>query len=99
MPHNPVEYDAIAEQLFAPVYPVIANAIAERTKKREGRLLDAGCGGGHLAISVLREGAFDHLTLLDENAKALKLANARVHDELTGETCAPATLSTWKPRR
>lgn len=70
MPHNPVEYDAIAEQLFAPVYPVIAHAIAERTKKREGRLLDAGCGGGHLAISVLREGAFSHLTLLDENAKA-----------------------------
>ena len=94
MPHNPVEYDAIAEQLFAPVYPVIAHAIAERTKKREGRLLDAGCGGGHLAISVLREGAFSHLTLLDENAKALELADARVRDELAGEACAPATLST-----
>ena len=55
MPHNPVEYDAIAEELFAPVYPVIARAITERAKKREGRLLDVGCGGGHLAISVLRE--------------------------------------------
>ena len=94
MPHNPVEYDAIAEELFAPVYPVIARAITERAKKREGRLLDVGCGGGHLAISVLREGAFNHLTLLDENAKALELANARVRNELTGEACAPATLST-----
>ena len=94
MPHNPVEYDAIAEQLFAPVYPVIARAIAERTDKRAGRLLDAGCGGGHLAISVLREGAFGHLTLLDEDAKALELASARVRAELAGESCAPVTLST-----
>ncbi len=93
MPHNAEEYDAIAERLFAPIYPVIARAIAERTCKRAGRLLDAGCGGGHLAIAVLREGAFDRLTLLDENAEALEMARARVEAELSGEACAPASVS------
>ncbi len=93
MPHNAEEYDAIAERLFAPIYPVIARAIAERTGKRTGRVLDVGCGGGHLAIAVLREGRFDHLTLLDENAEALEMARARVESGLSGEACAPESLS------
>ena len=74
MSHNAEEYDAIAERLFAPIYPVIAAAVVERTGKRCGRMLDVGCGGGHLALAMLREGAFDHVTLLDENADALKMA-------------------------
>lgn len=93
MSHNAEEYDAIAERLFAPIYPVIAAAVVERTGKRCGRMLDVGCGGGHLALAVLREGAFDHVTLLDENADALKMAEDRIRGELTSENRTSTMLS------
>lgn len=93
MPHNAEEYDAVADSLFAPVYSVIAAAIVDRTGKRCGRLLDVGCGGGHLALAVLREGSFCHVTLLDENADALRMARVRVKGRLSGGGRASVTLS------
>lgn len=42
----------IADTIFAPVYPVIAGQILERTGIRSGRALDAGSGPGHLATAI-----------------------------------------------
>lgn len=77
MEHDPLRYDDIAEQLYAPVYPVIARAALARTGKRSGRVLDAGCGGGHLGFAVLDLGEFESLTLLDESLQALERALER----------------------
>ena len=79
MSHNAEEYDAIAERLFAPIYPVIAAAVVERTGKRCGRMLDVGCGGGYL--------------VLDENADALKMAEDRIRGEPTSENRTSTMLS------
>lgn len=43
-------YDEIAEKFFSPIYPVIAEAILEKTGVGSGRLLDLGCGGGASGI-------------------------------------------------
>ncbi|MEG0790127.1 MAG: methyltransferase domain-containing protein [Gordonibacter sp.] len=80
MGHNPLEYDGIAEQLYAPVYPIVARAIVERTGKRQGRVLDVGCGGGHLGFAVLKQGNFTSLSLFDENEQALDVAQRRAEE-------------------
>lgn len=97
MEHDPLRYDDIAEQLYAPIYPVIAQKIAERTGKRDGRVLDAGCGGGHLGFALLELAPFASVTLLDENEQALTVAArraearglaARVEAAYNGDVCA-----------
>lgn len=77
MEHDPHQYDDIAEQLYAPLYPVVAHAIVKRTGKTRGCVLDVGCGGGHLGFALLDEAPFDALSLLDENEQAIDLARKR----------------------
>ncbi len=42
----------IAEHIFAPIYPVIADHILKESKIREGICLDLGCGIASLGISI-----------------------------------------------
>ena len=46
------EYNEIAQEIFFPIYPVIANQILEMTGIDHGSCLDAGSGPGHLAIAL-----------------------------------------------
>ncbi|WP_139653531.1 class I SAM-dependent methyltransferase [Raoultibacter phocaeensis] len=71
------QYDEIAERFFAPIYPVIADAILERTHAREGRLLDLGCGSGHLGFALLEKGAYAHAVFADANLEALEITKRR----------------------
>jgi SAM-dependent methyltransferase len=48
------EYAVIANEVFAPIYPVIAGQILERCKVREGLCLDLGCGPANLAIALAK---------------------------------------------
>lgn len=56
---NPSGFDAIVREVFAPIYPVIAKQIVEKTTCHTGICLDAGCGTGALGR------AFAHLTQMD----------------------------------
>lgn len=47
-----VRFDRVAKTTFAPVYPVIARQIVERTGIREGKCVDVGSGPGSLAIAL-----------------------------------------------
>ena len=49
---NALEYDAIASGVFAPLYPVVAEAILERTGVVSGRMLDGDLPGSD-KISLL----------------------------------------------
>jgi ubiquinone/menaquinone biosynthesis C-methylase UbiE len=42
----------IAEHIFAPIYPVIANHIVTESGIKSGRCLDLGCGIASLGISI-----------------------------------------------
>lgn len=48
------EYAVIANEVFAPVYPVIAGQIVERCKVRDGLCMDLGCGPANLAIALAK---------------------------------------------
>lgn len=49
---NIEEFDRVAREVFAPIYPVIAEQIKQKTGITRGTCLDAGCGGGYLGIAL-----------------------------------------------
>ncbi|MDD2568776.1 MAG: class I SAM-dependent methyltransferase [Clostridia bacterium] len=52
MEMNVAEFDKVAKETFAPVYPVIAKQIKQKTKIMEGTCVDLGCGGGYLGLAL-----------------------------------------------
>ena len=69
-------FDHIAENIFSPIYPVIAADILDIAPQAGGIMIDIGCGGGHLGMALMErtehKGYF-----VDINQAALKLAKAR----------------------
>jgi ubiquinone/menaquinone biosynthesis C-methylase UbiE len=45
-------FDKITREVFAPVYPVIAEQIKHKAGITSGTCLDIGCGGGYLGIAM-----------------------------------------------
>jgi len=72
------EYDFIhiADGVFAPIYDVIAQDIILQTGSKSGKLLDIGCGGGHLGRAVIKLTAHN-CCFLDINKTAILLAKER----------------------
>ena len=66
-------FDFIAEYIFYPIYPVIAQDILERTGIRQGCMVDIGCGGGHLGMALLEQSRLTGI-FVDVNDAALDLA-------------------------
>ena len=71
-----LDYDSIASEVFAPLYPVVAEAILKRTGILSGRMLDIGCGGGHLGYAVMEKTEFEGW-LLDISPDAVALCRRR----------------------
>lgn len=65
MEEKEMSYDEIAEQIYYPVFPELADLILEKTKIKEGKLLDVGCGGGHVGFAVMDKGNFESCTFVD----------------------------------
>lgn len=76
MDQQGMSYDRIAEEIFAPIYPRIAQDLLEATGVRAGRMVDIGCGGGHLGFAVMEQAPFEGL-FLDIRGEALTSARAR----------------------
>ena len=83
---NALEYDAIASGVFAPLYPVVAEAILERTGVLSGRMLDVGCGGGHLGFAVMERAPFEGW-LVDVSPDAVELCRERSLGRGLGDRC------------
>ncbi|NLN07619.1 MAG: methyltransferase domain-containing protein [Firmicutes bacterium] len=66
-------YDRTAREVFAPIYPVIAAQIKEKTKITSGICLDVGAGTGYLGIALAQ---ITDLTvyLLDYSREMLAIA-------------------------
>ena len=76
------EYAKIANQVFAPIYPVIARQIMDRCKIGKGLCIDVGTGPANLAIALakitdLKTFAMDHswhiFSMAKENIEAASL--------------------------
>ena len=67
----------IADTIFSPIYPVIAEQIIKNTGICEGKALDAGCGPGHLSMAL---SAASRLTInaLDISPEMIQICSDRV---------------------
>ncbi|MDR1030623.1 MAG: class I SAM-dependent methyltransferase [Treponema sp.] len=83
MAEKALEFDRVAESVFAPIYPVIASRLLDLTGVRQGQCLDIGCGGGHLGLAVA-EDFTGTVILLDVNPYALALAARRIPQKAEG---------------
>lgn len=73
------EFDYIAENIFFPIYAVIADDIIKNTGITEGRMLDIGCGGGHLGLTMLQKTDLTGV-LIDINKFAIEKSIARAKE-------------------
>lgn len=77
---NPQSFDRIVREVFAPIYPTIAEQIKERTKITSGKCLDAGCGTGALGRAMARISDLEIL-FFDQSDEMLNLARGYADDE------------------
>ena len=73
------DFDQIAEEVFFPIYDIIAEDIIRSTGRISGRLLDIGCGGGHLGLSLLKKTAYRG-TFVDISKEAIEIAEEAFED-------------------
>ena len=73
------EFDEIAQNVFLPIYPLIADQIKIETKIDKGVCLDIGCGGGHLGFALMKITNID-VIFLDNNSDALDITKKRSKD-------------------
>ncbi|NLM51887.1 MAG: methyltransferase domain-containing protein [Firmicutes bacterium] len=70
-------YEKTVKEVFAPVYPVIAKQILDRTKMKSGICLDVGAGTGHLGIELTKISDFNTY-LLDCSQDMLLIAEQNI---------------------
>ena len=77
---NYKDFDEIVRNVFAPIYPVIAKQIVERTNIKEGICIDLGTGTGALARAIAK---ITNLKVyaLDISKDMLKLTEKYIKEE------------------
>lgn len=76
-----IEFDLIAKKVFAPIYPIVAGQIFDRTGVLEGNALDIGTGGGYLGIEVAKASNL-RVTLLDNVEEQIGICNKNIAKEI-----------------
>ncbi|MGA7828778.1 MAG: class I SAM-dependent methyltransferase [Geobacteraceae bacterium] len=81
------EYAAIANEVFAPIYPVIAEQILKRCGVKSGLCLDLGCGPANLSLALAK---LTSLTFraMDFSPHILDFAQANIDREGLGARVA-----------
>lgn len=70
-------YDEIAREVFAPIYPVIAEQIINKTGVTKGQCLDIGSGSGYLGIALAKITELN-VYLFDKSPDMLKIAGRNI---------------------
>ncbi|MDY0120789.1 MAG: class I SAM-dependent methyltransferase [Sulfurimonas sp.] len=77
---DPQGFDAIVREVFAPIYPTIAEQIVAKTQKTKGHCLDVGCGTGALGRAIARLSDL-HITFFDQSPEMIELSMDYAHEE------------------
>ncbi len=81
------EFNEIAQNIFAPIYPVIARQVVECCGFDNGFCIDAGCGPGHLAIALAAVSGF-RIDALDTSQDMLACAEKNISNAgMSGRVC------------
>ncbi len=80
---NAKEFDKIAREVFAPIYPVLAEQMINHTGISQGLCLDVGCGSGYLGLALARVSQLE-VVLFDESSDMLELAEGYIHESALG---------------
>jgi ubiquinone/menaquinone biosynthesis C-methylase UbiE len=71
------DFNRIAKDVFAPIYPVLAQQIVDRCKITAGTCIDLGSGPGHLAMALARITSLE-VYALDASAAMCDIAGENV---------------------
>ncbi len=71
------EFDQVAREVFAPIYPVIARQIINKSGITRGTCLDIGCGSGYLGIALAGITELS-VCLFDKSPEMLKIADHNI---------------------
>jgi ubiquinone/menaquinone biosynthesis C-methylase UbiE len=82
------EFNEIARNIFAPVYPVIARQAIECCGFDRGFCIDAGCGPGHLALALASISGFT-IDALDMSQDMLACAKKNIQNAGMSERIHP----------
>lgn len=74
---NAAQFDQIARDVFAPIYPVIAEQIVQKTGITAGKCLDVGCGGGYLGLALAKITDLQ-VYLLDQLSEMLEIVDRNI---------------------
>lgn len=77
------KFDTIARNVFAPVYPLLASQMLERSGLSNGVCLDLGSGGGYLGLALAKNSGFS-VYLLDESADMKAIAERNIAEQQLG---------------
>jgi len=77
---DPASYDIIAREVFAPIYPHIAEEILKRGGISKGVCLDAGCGGGYLGLAIAGKTDME-VYLLDSSEEMVSFAENNIKEK------------------
>ncbi len=73
----PDEFEPIAREIFAPIYPVIAEQALEETGILRGKCLDLGTGPGFLGLAIAAISELD-VCLVDISPEMIAYANSNI---------------------
>ncbi|MDD2321083.1 MAG: class I SAM-dependent methyltransferase [Geobacteraceae bacterium] len=74
------EYAVIANEVFAPIYPVIARQILERCGVESGLCIDVGCGPANLSLALAKLTSLTFCAM-DFSPDILRFAQANIDRE------------------
>ena len=89
-PESAADFNTIATQIFAPIYPVIADMALDRCGISSGLCLDLGCGPGLQAIAMARATNME-IIALDHSPPMLAHARDNIKAAGLGQR-----IKTWK---
>lgn len=73
-------FDRIVREVFAPIYPTIAEQIIAKTGLFHGRCLDAGCGTGALGRALGKLTQME-MVFFDKSHEMIELSKKYAHEE------------------
>lgn len=74
------EFDKIAHEIFAPIYPAIAKQMLDKAQISEGTCLDIGCGSGHLGLAIAKASNLN-IYLMDNSPEAIEVLQENISDQ------------------